>query len=109
MVPELIEGESIGVVLWLFGIFLIGGKEIVAFLEVFDSVVLFESTDGAHLANGFSLGLSFESRPVSLEPGLVDLDVSLLTPARFVVCAGGEVEEGGGVLPRDRLAGGLLQ
>lgn len=108
MISELVEGESIGIGVKLFRIFLVGGEEVMALLEVLGSVILFEGADGAHLGNGFGLGVDVEGGPVGLEARLIDLEVALLAPAGFVVGAGGEVEEGGGVLPGDRLAGGLL-
>lgn len=41
MISELVEGEAIGGVLYLLGIFLVGGEEIMALLEVLGGVVLF--------------------------------------------------------------------
>lgn len=49
MVSKLIEGEAIGGVLYLLGIFLVGGKEIMTLLKMLDGVVLFQCADASHL------------------------------------------------------------
>lgn len=109
MVSKLIEGEAVGVRLYLLGIFLIGGEEIMALLEVLDSIGLFQSANGAHLSKGFTFGIRFEGGPISLKSGLVDLQVTLLTATRFVIGAGGVIEEAGGFLAGECLCGGLFE
>lgn len=50
MVSELVEGEAIGVMLYLLGIFLIGGEEIMTLFKVLDGVVLFQRANATYLS-----------------------------------------------------------